>query len=96
MAFAVRGGRIHEGGPLIERDPKRSNHTLSVVLNAEFFNLINFIPNRYDTFLDECDLTELVKLIDDHKPLLVEYRLQEPQHVYHVVPVYDIVPRVVP
>jgi hypothetical protein len=60
---------------LIEGDPESPDNTLSVVLDAELLYLVDLVAYRHNSLLNECDLTEFIKLVDDHKPLLVKHWL---------------------
>ena len=72
MPIAVGGGLVQECSPLIKSDSESPYDALSIVLQAELFDLVDLIAYGNHALMNKGDLSKLVQLINDHGALLIK------------------------
>lgn len=62
--------------PMTKRDVEGSNGTLILHLDHKLFLLVHLKADQYDALMNECDLTALIKFLQESVVLAVRAGLQ--------------------
>ena len=79
---------------MAKRDVEGSNRTLVLHLDHKLFLLVHLETDQYDALMNECDLTTLIKFLQESVVLAVRAGLQRPKYVMHELSIDHIVPGV--